>query len=345
MYKNFLAVLLGCFLTVIVLAVCDYTVEKITGARIRSSDFFADSKDIEGLGSGPRESKSLKKVGDLYVSNHKKNLGEEVLFDVNYSFNSDFRRVVPLTHEIETGRFIAFFGGSQTFGEGLNDNETIPAVVQKNTNAYRVYNFAYRGYGPNQMLRLIESGTLKDEIEESSGIAFYQYIDAHIPRALGTLGYIRWAGADTPNYEFNSEQKIVQNGTFATGRLPQSWFYWLLSKSAILLHFRVDLPVIQDQHYELVCGIVAKANDTFVKQFQNSRFIVIIGMGASQNSFIEPCLLSKKIEYIDLRGLTSNKKELTYKGDGHYTASGAYLIADRIGEEINILGGSDVYSQ
>ena len=68
-------------------------------------------------------------------------------------------------------------------------------------------------------------------------------------------------------------------------------------------------------------------------------------MGTSQNSFIEPCLLSKKIEYIDLRGLTSNKKELTYKGDGHYTASGAYLIADRIGEEINILGGSDVYSQ
>ena len=77
---------------------------------------------------------------------------------------------------------INFFGGSQTFGEGLNDDETIPALVQKKTRVHRVYNYAYRGYGPHQMLRMIETNALKDQLKETNGIAFYQYFDFQIPR-------------------------------------------------------------------------------------------------------------------------------------------------------------------
>lgn len=345
MAKNLLAVLFGFLLSILLIVLCDITFALINGMKIRNSDFWPDSKDIEGLGTTPRESSRLKKVDGLYVISHRKKKNGEILWNVNYSFNNNFRRIVPSTHEIEADRFVAFFGGSQTFGSGLNDNETIPAQVQKYTKGYRVYNFAYRGYGPHQMLRIIESGTLKDEIAESIGIAFYQYIDAHIARAIGKMSWIRSRGADAPYYMFNSEHEVVQNGTFGTGRFPEGLIYWLLGTSKILEYFNVDMPVITEHHHELVCGIVAKAQDEFLKQFPNSRFVVLLGFGVGPKSFIEQCLLSKQIEYIDLRSLKNVSTGLTYKNDGHYTPTGARVIADHILEkEKDMFGEKRIFS-
>jgi hypothetical protein len=60
------------------------------------------------------------------VKHHKKSVDGEVIFDVQYSFDDLYRRIVPWQPANDVDKFIVFFGGSQTFGEGLNDEETIP---------------------------------------------------------------------------------------------------------------------------------------------------------------------------------------------------------------------------
>jgi hypothetical protein len=60
---------------------------------------------------------------------------------------------------------ILFFGGSFTYGEGVGDDETLPAQVGKITKGrYRVYNFGLHGYGPQHMLAAVEHGLVGREV-------------------------------------------------------------------------------------------------------------------------------------------------------------------------------------
>jgi hypothetical protein len=78
---------------------------------------------------------------------------------------------------------------------------------------------------------MIETNTLEDQLKETNGIAFFQYFNFHIPRALGTMGYITWAGAGAPYYRLNGEQKLEYGGSFAAGRWPVSLLYWFWEKA------------------------------------------------------------------------------------------------------------------
>jgi hypothetical protein len=258
----------------------------------------------------------------------------DVIYDVKYSFDDLYRRIVPGQPEKDADKFVVFFGGSQTFGEGLNDEQTIPALAQQAAPSYRVYNYAYRGYGPHQMLRMIETNELKDQLKETNGIAFYQYFHFHVPRAVGSMGYISWAGAGAPYYRLNGEQELEYGGSFATGRWPESLLYWVLGKSAILKYYRVDLPTKKPQHSDLVCLILKKSKDEFIDQFPGSRFVVIIGMNNVADDPVEQCLRSRGIEYVDMRDKYDPNAELTYRNDGHFTPKGARLTVDSLLTEI-----------
>jgi len=122
------------------------------------SHFFPENNDIDGLGWSPKDDDHLEKTANGYSITHKNVFDDKVIFDTTYNFDSLYRRKVPGNPAENTDKFVIFFGGSQTFGEGLNDWSTIPAVVQKNAPSHRVYNYAYKGYGPHQMLKKLEKG-------------------------------------------------------------------------------------------------------------------------------------------------------------------------------------------
>ncbi|OQY36439.1 MAG: hypothetical protein B6243_03195 [Anaerolineaceae bacterium 4572_5.2] len=96
--------------------------------------------------------------------NSIKKLGDDLIYDVEYSIDQYSRREVPglefrvsgsetsNTKPETRNQFILFFGGSFIFGEGLNDDETLPAHVGRLAPRYRPYNYGLSGYGPQQML-------------------------------------------------------------------------------------------------------------------------------------------------------------------------------------------------
>ncbi len=330
--KKLLAVVMGCVIAILLVIIVDKTFGWSMNIKESRSRFFPRSDDIDGLGWSAKTEKTLRETAGKYSRAHKEVFNGETIYDVTYNFDTLYRRLVPGQPDQNLDKFIIFFGGSQTFGLGLNDWDTIPAFVQKDTLTHRVYNYAYAAYGPHEMLKILETYKLPDELIETRGIAFFQYFTFHIPRVLGAMRYISWAGAGAPYYHVNSKDQLEYSGSFATGRFFKTLFYWLLGKSTIAKYYNVDMPAtLTHHHYDLVCRVLGKSRDVFLDQYPASRFVVIIGITSAQNDpFIEECLETNNIEYVDMRKHYKSNIGLTFQHDGHFTPKAARLTAQQL---------------
>jgi hypothetical protein len=330
--RNVAALFIGLVITIILIIVIDKTFGWIMNIKVSRSDFFPESGDVDGLGWSARTDRKLKNTASGYSRAHKEMFDNEVIFDVTYNYDMLYRRQVPGNPVGNTDKFVIFFGGSQTFGEGLNDRDTIPAIVQKEALSHRVYNYAYRGYGPHQMLKKLETYQLENEVPEAGGIAFFQYFSYHVPRVAGTMSYISWAGAGAPYYDVNSKGQLEYLGSFATGRFFRTFLYWMLGKSAIAKHYRVDLPAkLTRHHYDIVCRVLDQSRNIFLDQYPDSRFVVIIGMTDNPNDpFEEECLKNNNIEYVDMRSYYEANKGFEFPQNGHFTPKASRLIAQQL---------------
>lgn len=111
----------------------------------------------------------------------------EVIYKVTYSTNKNGWRITPNSNE-ESKQCFLFFGDSFTYGEGVNNNETLEFHFGEATNRiYRIYNFAFHGYGPHQALALLQSGEVKRVLEGDGKcdevIGLYESLPGHIARA------------------------------------------------------------------------------------------------------------------------------------------------------------------
>lgn len=110
------------------------------------------------------------------------------IFDVIYTNNVYGLRIAP--HDIYNFPFksgfkdVIFFGCSFTYGEGVNDDESLPFLFEdKGQGKYKAYNFGFVGYGPQQMLRILESSMIDNIVSDKKPfIAIYQAMPDHVSR-------------------------------------------------------------------------------------------------------------------------------------------------------------------
>jgi hypothetical protein len=70
--------------------------------------------------------------------------------------NADGIRAVSASAPFGNAPVIAFYGGSETFGPGLSDEETCPGRLQSHLPSFRVVNSGVHGYSDDQALALME---------------------------------------------------------------------------------------------------------------------------------------------------------------------------------------------
>ena len=132
------------------------------------------SHDVLGYGPRPGVTVRARKAGAAQVS-----------FEATYSIDSLGLRISPPDLPPDAP-CVLFFGGSFTFGDGVENHETMPWIVGI-LSGYRPYNFGFHGYGPHQMIAALEAGLVTERVGDCRVEAVvYQAMGGHPSRAAGT---------------------------------------------------------------------------------------------------------------------------------------------------------------
>jgi hypothetical protein len=164
-------------------------------------------------------------------------LGHEKVYDVIYTSNHYGLRISP--HDInqpatlpKDHKNLAFFGCSCTFGVGVDDNESWPYLVEEQSGGrYRAYNFALGGYGPHQMLRMLQTGFIDTVNMDKKPVgAIYFALTDHVARSACKYNYFTW-DVNGPRYELNSSNELEYAGKF-NDSLNSKITFWIFRKLA-----------------------------------------------------------------------------------------------------------------
>jgi len=95
------------------------------------------------------------------------------VYECSYTFNEiGMRPIAPGENDSIT----IFFGDSQTFGQGVNDNETLPYIYSTIDKSY-CYNFAMPNYTLDEILAWTEDEYFKSQFKNIVGKVFLIYRD------------------------------------------------------------------------------------------------------------------------------------------------------------------------
>ncbi len=295
----------------------------------RYSEKFNQSDELLGYKPPP----------NVQVSTIKK-IEEKTVYNVIYSSDDYSRRITPVSNRKNRTNFVLFFGGSYTFGESVNDNETLPFYYSEFASHYMPYNYCYLGYGPQEMLAKLQSGELNKEINEEHGILIYCFITSHIDRAIGSSYVVNNWGREMPYYTIDNNDRLIRKGNFTSGRPLLSFMYWLMGKSQILIYLHLKFPIkINDDHINLTSKIIEESRNTFREKFNSNDFYVLLYPTKSKNvKSLIPYFKGAGIKILDYSNLIDmTKKEFSIEGDGHPTAKAHKIVAVKLAEDLGIL--------
>lgn len=284
-YPSLSAVFIGIFAALLVLTlieigcrIYEQCVVSREAAEEHSPPGFIQKDDL--LGCVMRPSSRVEAV--------KKAADGRKIYEVHYATDQWGRRITPLCSPEQKPFYILFLGCSFTFGEGLDQDETLPYFVGKLSPCYQPYNYACIGYGPGQMLAKLQSGSLSKEISQKKGLLIYGYMGeqsvGHIDRAVGTLYTFGWTRY-FPFYFLDRDGKLARNGDFDTGRPIRSLVYRMLRKSAIVRVFGINYPLgVADKDVDLTARIIEESCRVYRKDFLDQPFYVLIFPGAVEST-------------------------------------------------------------
>jgi len=297
---------------------------------ILKRNFFQDD---DALGYKPKPNM---RVTSIFKEN------DTVIYNAVYSTDNYSRRLTPDHADgIPKKKFALFFGCSYTFGEGLNDNETLPYFFSRLQPAYRSYNYGLSGYGPQQMLEHLKRKGVETEIAEKKGILIYTFIDHHVNRVIGTMrSYSIWADI-MPYYFLDEEQKLVRQGSFRTGRPFLNAVYGVLNKSQVVKALNLDFPKIRGHHLLLTARIFDESKKIFEKKFKSNKFYVLFYPGSQHVRSLKPYLQQFKIDYLDYSGLFDPREpQYHITGDVHPSAAAFKILAEQICHDMPALAAT-----
>lgn len=217
------------------------------------------------------------KSGNTIVS--KKFKAEKLLYAVTYTIDDDGLRITPKFDFSSFKQCAVFFGGSFTFGEGLNDKETMPYLVGEKSKI-NTYNFAFYGYGPHQMLSALEQGMVESIVECEPKFAVYLVPRSHVLRSAGLSKWDKHGpnfillpdGSVKQDGHFDDKSSIVKRAESATfvSRLKAQ-----INKSFLFQKYIENRLPYSDEAINLFLAIVDASKNEFTGRYPGSEFHVI----------------------------------------------------------------------
>ena len=300
------------------------------------SGSFAHNETVSGekefVGYGPIEDSVFE------VTSIRKN-NDSTIYEVTYSFENG-QRVLPNNNDTSINNLF-ILGCSHAFGDGLNDNQTLPFFINKHANQkHHIYNYAFSSYGTHQALAIIEKKILTDlaAIKKENNCVIYSFIPSHFERAAG---YKIW-NVNDPFYEFENN-KLVYKGSFDDNRFFKNNFLVKGTKKVwrnSQLYKSLFIPKVTNNDVVRVSEIIKQMNHLLSEQ--GVRFIVLLSQSNNEyedEHILYEELLNNNIEHYFattiIKDLEKNTNDYIIIGDGHPNEKYNSKIGNFLSEKIN----------
>jgi hypothetical protein len=190
----------------------------------------------------------------------KRTRSGETIYSVTYTLGDDGFRVTP--GQGDGPERINFFGCSFTFGEGLNDDETLPYLVSR-SGRYRVKNWGYGGGGPHEALAILQS-----DRDTRGSINVFVTAPWHAPRSACLQSWQLGA----PRFRVDGKGNVIRSGE-CIGK-PDNLLLQVALRSKLFKLYRrsLALQMTQDQQLELYLTLIEKMHRLSFERGQ--RFLV-----------------------------------------------------------------------
>jgi hypothetical protein len=201
----------------------------------------------------------------------KKSDGSAV-YDVKYTIDEfGLRRISPNAAASKSDKAVFFFGDSFTFGEGVNDEDTLPQQFQ-NASGLRSINFGVHGYGPHHVLRELETCRSRSvENRDPLAVVYGILPSAHMFRAAGRAEWDQ----NGPRYEI-IDGSLKDMGQFENGYDSTVW-HKILSSSRIynqLLDAKIR-RANSNADRERVLAMISRMRDLSLSQYHAPFFVLL----------------------------------------------------------------------
>ncbi len=296
-----------------------------------SSPLAKSKKKVLGYGGAPFDTIQAQRY-----------FNEELIYDVTYNLNSYGWRKVPNPEHRDFKHFLLLLGGSNVFGEGVKEDQTFAFQLQKKSNLFQPYIYAFPGYGPQHILRLLEAYPYAQEIGPKTGIGLYFYYPFHKERLIGTDKFYRWSKAPSPYYRV-VDKKIKFLG-MDTEVIPIKRFLLRIwGRSTLGRKFNLHFPSIESpESNTLLCMTFEEMRRVFKRNHPRSRFYIVLApfLRTNYQELISSCLEPNEIPYLDLNaGLRSDYSQLVIKPgiDEHLSIQGHEWLSAILEKRLNAI--------
>lgn len=259
-----------------------------------------------------------------------------------YHSDSKSRRVTPRDSRHRPGDLgsLLFLGCSYTFGNGVMDSETLPAVVARHQPQWQVYNYGLSGWGPNNLLALSEEPEFFADVSRrlQKNIGVYLFIDHHINRWIGSLDVYRmlpvWPSY-LPRYEM-SQGQMVHAGMMSDSILGWHGLMEVLRRSSLLAALNISFPLrLREDHIRGYIQALLQIRDNLRRTLDNFELIVMMYPGSSMAGSVSESFMANGLPVVDYSSVDLNRY-LTKPAklpDGHpspaaYEFLGRQLVQD-----------------
>lgn len=258
------------------------------------------------------------------------------IYDVTYHLDRARYRVTPGTAPPSAPRALVFFGGSFTWGEGVEDEKTLPAFVARQFPDHHVANFAKMGHGPQNMYHAIVAQEVLEPFADKEVVVIYIYIAAHVARVTGSMLVTSGWGSEYPYYAPDETGNFHYRGTMTSAFPLRGPLYHGLAREQVMQYFGTDIPPRNTPRaLARTAQLLGAARDAALSQLRDGRFVVMIyptssPAAAQEASAIVPYLEARKIEFFDYSSkILPPEQDYWIPQDGHPTGK-AHEAAARL---------------
>ncbi len=209
---------------------------------------------------------------------------DKKMYDVVYTMDAYGHRITPpyKLNRTSNKQCILFFGDSNTFGLGLNDQDTLPYRVGIRSGAgYDVYNLSFMTHGPHQMLMMLERDMINPTVNCSPGeikYVIYQTTADHVRRAAGLRDKVDLHRG--PQYVLQENGGVTYQGQIGEDRSTAEKIERQLSKSYLYRKLvggnAMYSRAYNSEDVELYLAIVGSARTRVKSQYPESEFHVLV---------------------------------------------------------------------